>query len=205
MIVSAFEGLLVPERVRRKAAREGGFAVPVFQERVVDDCGPFLASNAKGSFLQPTLSSDNRIRYGFSECPIDQEANLLVEYLRVLWDISSRFSWSNRCSGLAQAHRLLGVSGYEPRTLLVSRAKVSKIGGEQLAEEDVAKIILGQGHLTEVEGVRVLPVSIPEEWMLLATAAPLVGFYTRVDNYLGLLFQRINQTVVLIREDGLAR
>lgn len=205
MITSAFEGLLVPERHRRKAAREGGFAVPALHERVVESPGPFLATNAKNSFLQPKIGPEKRVRYGFSECLLEDEAILLLEFIRVLWDVSSGAGWSNRCSSLSQAKIRLESFGLEARTLVIPRGMLSRVCGEDLTEDEASKLILAQGYVAEVDGIRVMPASVPEGWMLLATSAPLVGFYTRVDNYLGLLFQDIDRTVIVVREDGLAR
>jgi hypothetical protein len=205
MITSAFEGLLVPERSRRRAARDGGWALPFLSERVVGpEDGPFLVTNMRGSFLQPGVSRENVLRYGFSQCSLEEEGTFLGEFYRVLWDTSERLGWSNRCSSIAQATQKLLGFGLQPRILIVPLSNLGRICGQEVSLEDARNLILAQGCVTEVDGVRIMFSNLPDGQMLLSTAAPLVGVYARVDDYLGLVFYRANQTVQLI-QDELAR
>lgn len=199
--LSAFEGFLVPERSRRKAARDGGFAVPAYQERPVElEDAPFLVTNARGSFVQPGVSREKMLRYGFSECPLDEEPRLLAELYRVLWGLSESSGWSNRCTSIAQAKHLLESFGLLPRTLIVPFATLHEVCGQEITLSDANKLILAQGCVAEVGGIRIFYSSLPSGQMILGTAPPLVGIATRIDDHVGLVLQRIHQSVVLINE-----
>jgi hypothetical protein len=201
MITSAFEGFLVPERLRRKAAREGGFAIPAMQERpmgVVDT--PLLVTNARRSFVQAVPSREHVVRYGFSECPLEDESNLLGEFYRILWSTSETQGWVNRCKTIAQAKQILESFGLLPRTLLVPFATLHKVCGQEISLDEARKLTVSQGCVAEVDGLKVLFSDLCEGQLILGTSPPLVGVYTRIDDHVGLVFRKIDQSVVLINE-----
>jgi hypothetical protein len=202
MITSAFEGLLVPERTRRKmSVADGSFYRPSIAERPINKADePFLVTNARRSFVQPAISRDGIVRYGFSECDLEDEQHILAELYRTLWKTSVELGWDNRCSSIAEAKAKLEAFGLEPRTLLVPFVTLHRICGREISLEEARKLIVAQGYIAEVDGIRIFFSYLPEGQMILATAPPLVGVYTRADDHLGLLLRKVNQSIVLINE-----
>lgn len=201
MTPSAFEGFLVPERFRRKSARDGGFALPAFLERIVEPSdGPFLVSSSRRTFLQPGVSQAKMLRFGFSPCPPDEEHYLLSELFRCWWRLSEELGWTNRCRSLAQAKQRMESYGLLPRTVIVPFVTLKDVCGQDLSLEDARKLVIAQGCVAEVEGLRVLFSDLPPGQMLLGTAPPLVGVCTRVDDHVGLMLQQVDRAVVLIHE-----
>jgi len=201
-VTSAFESFLVPERSRRKAARDGGFAIPAFLERVMAPSDqPFLATNARRGFVHPGLRlGDGMVRYGFSKCPLEEESDLLAVFFRSLWATSERSGWLNRCTNITAAKQILEDYGLLPRSLIVSFPKLREMCGQGMTIDEARKLTLAQGCVTEVDGIRVLFSELPEGQMILGTAPPMVGLYTRIDDHVGLLLRKVNQSVVLINE-----
>lgn len=200
MITSAFEGFILSERTRRRQGWDGAFAIPAFSERTVDNTDqPFLVTNARRSFVQPSVK-DGIVRYGFSECDLEDEQHLLAEFWRLLWKTSVDYGWENRCSSIVEAKDRLVSFGLEPRTLIVPLITLSKVCGQEISLDDARKLIVAQGYIAEVDGIRVLFSYLPEGQMILSAAPPLVGAYTRIDGHIGMIFRRVDQTVVLINE-----
>ena len=164
------------------------------------DDEPLLVTNSRGSFLTTRLSAHKVVRYGFSECALEEEAPLLRELYRTLWAISERHGWSNRCSSLSQAKTLLESFGLLARTLLVPLETLGRVCGQEISLEDAQRLTLAQGCVAEVDGMRVQFSALPEGQMILATSPPLVGIYTRIDNYVGMVLRKVSQSVVLINE-----
>lgn len=202
MITSAFEGFLVPDRgARRRAGYNGGFAIPAYTERSVDPSDqPFLVTNARRAFIQPGVSREGVVRFGYSECDLEDEHHLLAEFYRSLWKLSVESGWGNRCSSIAQAKAHLESHGLQARTLLVPLVTIRQLCGQEISLEDARNLIVAQGYITEVDGLRLLFSYLPEGQMIMGTSPPLVGVYTRIDDHIGMLLRKIDQSVVLINE-----
>ena len=205
MITPAFEGLLIFERERQRMS-DNGLAVPAFQERPVEHTdAPFIVTNMRGSFLLSRPTREGYLRFGFTNCPVDTEGTLLTAMFRQLRAISQDSGWENRCSSLAQAHKLMVRQGQEPRVVLISRTTLSQACGEEITAEDASKIVLAQGYMAEVDGIRVLPADLPLGCAILATHPALVGTYTRVGDYVGIALRKADQRLVLVSDGGLDR
>ena len=200
MRVSALELVLETERIRRQASVTGaGFAVPaLYQYPAKPDEGPFLVTNARGSFLLGRSKYDI-IRLAFSECPLGGESRLFSELHRVLWGISVQRQWSNRCSSIAQAVAQMRESGLEPRAIVVSPSFLEDTCGTPLTLEEAEEMMLAQGHVAESDGVKVLAAGLPEGAAFVATAS--VGVYFRIDQHLGVLIRRADRSLVLVGDD----
>lgn len=196
---SALEGLLITERKRQQVPLDpthGDFSIPAFRERDVErEAEPFLATNMRGTFVEVARSKTRgTVRHSFSECPLDQEGALVAELYRVL----SERPWAVRCNTIAEAtSRIL-----EPRSLVVPFTLLEKACGESVSVEDAEKMMMLQGHVTEVSGMRVMMAPLPDDAALVAAAPPLLGFYTRIGDWLGLLLQGLDRTMVVVH--GLA-
>lgn len=162
---------------------------------------PLLVTTARRGFVHPGMRlGDHAVRYGFSECPIERESNLLEGLFRYLWAASEKSGWTNRCTSIASAKRTLEGYGLLPRSLIVPFPKLREICGQEITLDEARKLMLAQGCVAEVDGVRVLFSELPEGQMILGTAPPMVGIYTRIDDHLGLLLRKVDQSMVLINE-----
>lgn len=205
MRVSALELILTAERQRRHASKTGaGFARPVLREQHEDAAGaPFLVSNSRGSFvLGQRRSSDGTVRTAFVNCPLDKESLLLAELHRALWETSVQHNWPNRCSSIAKATARMAALGLEPGALIVSTPFLEEACGKALSVEDAEKLMLVQGYVAEVEGVKVLASDLPDGKALLVTSRALMGVYVRSEDHLSILLRRVDRSLVLVREDG---
>lgn len=172
--------------------------MPALQERPTDaEEAPFLATNMRSQFIPTRLGSTGLVRYGFSESP-HEEDDLFVQ--RIHDAISSQPDWTNRCSSLADAMAYLRAGGLEPRSIVVSEKCLPEISPD-LVIEDAQKMMGHQGYVTKIEDVQVLIADIPVEKALVAAAPSLVGVYTRVGDYLGVLLLRADRSIVAVTRD----
>jgi hypothetical protein len=197
--VSALERILVTERVRRHAAKDGGFAFPTLSECTVKVTeSPFLATNMRGTFLPSSLrrvserSAEGLIRYAFTECPLEDEGQLLSKLYRVLWDLSRQYQWSNRCKSIAEAKVTMEGFGLEPKAL------VAPVTSLKISAKDAGELMFVQGHMAKVEGLKILGSELSEGTAILAAAPSHVGIYMRSDDYLGILIKLASRSLVLV-------
>lgn len=205
MRVSALELVLTAERQRRQASKTGaGFAQPVLREQVEDATNaPFLVSNSRGSFvLGRRHPVEGSVRFAFTERPITEEGPLLAELFRVLWATSVQQSWPNRCSSISQATARMVALGLEASALIVSSTFLEEACGKALSGEDAEKLMMMQGFVAEVEGVKVLASDLPAGTAILASPRVSLGTYIRADDNVAILIRRADRTLVLVGEDG---
>lgn len=182
----------------------GGFSIPAMSERAATkDEGPFLVTNMRRTFLPTRRSSDGNVRFGFSECLPEQDGALLAELYQVLSELSHRQGWTNRCRGLSEAAERLRMLGADPFHLVVGPDQLAEACGKTVSIEDAEKMMLAQGFVAEVSGVKVLAGPLPPGAAMLTASPSQLGIYTRVDDRLGLLIKRVDRAVVLVG-DGLA-
>jgi hypothetical protein len=194
------ERLLVTERLRRRSTQSGGFAVPGLQERPGDPKeGPFVATNMRGGILLTRPSREGCVRYGFSDVPLEQEDQFFLKLLDMLWLLSENQGWTNRCDSIPQAYNRMGQSGYSPRALVIPYPLLQEASGSMLSPSEAANMMKLHGYVAQSQGMDILVADIPAGHALLVTSPPLVGFYTRMDNHLGILLQRANQTLMMVR------
>lgn len=194
---TALERLLVTERHRRRSDESAGvgFAVPAIAERPADpDLEPLVVTDARGQ-LVPTKVSRTRgvARCGFFECTTEDEAALIPRFFDALWRLSETSGWENRCTSLADASaRML----LEPRSIVVPYGWVEKVSG--MSREDADGLMSAQGYISKGDQ-QILVGDLPDSVALLAAAPPLLGFYTRVDDRLGVMLTRVDRTIFLVR------
>lgn len=195
---TALERLLRTERVRQRAARQGGFSLPAMNEvSLSGGAAPLLATNMKGSFLPTRPSKDGVARYGFSHVPVECDDILLRVLHGTLWELSTQQGWSNRCKTVVEAlHRLSGF-GLEPKTIIVGPQRLAEVTDVPLKEAWEA--MQANKEVAKVDEAVVLLADLPEGAALVGTAPPLVGLYTRTGDHLGVLLQRVHQTLVVIQ------
>lgn len=202
MPFSALERMLRPERYRQKAASRGGFATPSLCKTVVgDDTMPLMATNMRGSFLPTRRDVEGLAPFGFSNVPLGQETTLLIELHRVLWEVSERLKWSNRCGSVAEAVAKARAMGVEPKTLVLSAAQLERLLGPDHKIDAARQAMSVQGFVAVVDGMQLLLADLPANLALVAAHPASVGIYTRVGDHLGVLLQRVNKTLLVVRDD----
>lgn len=198
---TALERLFVPERYRQRAANTG-FSIPALQEvQVQGDAGPMLASNMRRKFVQVQASSSGTARYGFSECAIEAEGDLLCEFYQSLKGISVREGWSNRCRGVDQALKRLPERGVTPKSVVVSGRLLADILEDDCDLEMAQRRMDMQGFVAMVDGMQILLGDLPDGAALVAADPQHVGCYTRVADHLGLLAQRVDRAIMVVGDD----
>lgn len=194
---TALERLLITERHRRQANQSTltGFARPVISERVLDPgLEPLAVTDARGC-LVPTKVSRARgmARYGFFECPPEEEGALLPQFFSALWAMSEASGWSNRCSSLAEASAKMKL---EARSIVVPYGLVEQVSSLTRSEAD--QLMSAQGYISKGDQ-QILVADLPEGHAVLAASPTLLGFYTRIDDQVGVLLTRVDQTIFLVR------
>lgn len=195
---TALERILHTERLRQRAARQGGFAIPAMHEVSMGaSSGPLLASNMKGSFLPTRPSSTGVARYGFSYVPVGQEDALLRELHRVLTGLSESSGGPSKCQTVLMAVQKMSQWGIEPRNIVIGPESIPDILGGLSTSAAWGQMRANQpvGFYHEVP---VLLADLPAKAALVCTAPPLVGYYTRAGEHLGVLIQRSHQSIVVV-------
>ena len=170
--------------------RRGDFSSPVMGEvELGAGCAPLLVTNSRGDFVPTIPSRTGIVRYGFSQIAVSAEGGLFRHFFERLGQ-----HCPTRCRGIAMAQTWLRGRGIEARTLIVSMPDAVRM----LGVETVPEGVVGQ-----VLGMRVVVADIPESQALVAGTAEHLGQYTRVGEYLGLLFRNVDRN--LVRVDDVAR
>lgn len=202
MPYAALERMLKTERYRQRAAARGGFSTPgLCFTAVPADCMPLIATNMRGTFLPTRRNADGLAPFGFSYSPLGEEGVLLNELHRVIWDFSVRANWRNRCTAVSEAVDRLRSQGVEPKSLVVSEGQLARVLGADFNLETARQSMATQGYVTVVDGMQVLLSDLSDGSALVAGPPPALGIYTRVGDHLGLLLQRVDRVVMVVRSD----
>lgn len=209
---SALERMLYVERFHRKSSTgwersptgtHGDFRVPILQECTLPpDAGPFIATNRRGSLVLTSRSKDGVVRFAFTKCPLEDEWLLLGELYRVLWQLSTEHEWPTRCNSISEAKSRMEASGVKPKHLVVPVPLLEEVCGTAFSVVDAEKMMAMQGFITEVDGLQVLAANLENKAALLSAEAPFAGMYTRVDDWLAILVQRANRSVMLVSKEA---
>lgn len=160
---------------------------------------PLLVTNTRGSFVVSRVSQrDGRAPFGYTQCSPEDEINLLAELYRVLWQVSETSGWNLRCTSVSEAVGRMRSWGVEPRSVVLPHARLEEICGEAMSLEEAETLMTAQGYVAEAEGVQVLVADMPERVAFVTASPSLLGYYVRVDDYLGLQFLQVNKTVTLV-------
>jgi len=92
--------------------------------------------------------------------------------------------------------------GLEASALIVSSTFLEEACGKALSGEDAEKLMMMQGFVAEVEGVKVLASDLPAGTAILASPRVSLGTYIRADDNVAILIRRADRTLVLVGEDG---
>lgn len=194
----ALERMLVAERHSQRANRGAGHSIPALQERPSSpEEAPFLSTNMKRAFLPTRLSSASTVRFGFSSVSLGEDDQLLLPLHQAI----SALSKEGRCTSLGEAMTRLRTNNYEPRTVVIPESWLPEICGPDF-DVSTAKTLMGrQGYVSKVDEMQVLVADLPSDKAFVATAPALVGIYTRIADYLGLLLFRADRAIVAVTRD----
>ena len=162
---------------------------------------PLLATNMRGAFVPTRRNVEGMAPCGFTHCPPGQEGPLLNELHRALWQLATSEGWSNRCTSVPDAVERLRQLGVEPKSLVISEAFLSDILGADFDLDAAKQAMDFQGYVSVVEGMQVLLSGLPLGSAIVAGPPATMGLYTRIGDHLGLLLQRVNRSLVLVRSN----
>ena len=184
---SVFAHMLRGERYLPPKGRRGDFSIPMLGETTLPKGqDPLLVTNARGWLVPTHTSSSGVARFGFSFVVQSEEVSLFHALLEVL----RRQQGSLRCRGVPMALERLQKLGIEAATIVVSEGDARVMLG---MEEPVL-----EGFVGTVGKMKVLVSDMEKGTALVAVAPEHLGVYTRVTDYLGLLFQRIDRSMVVV-------
>ena len=198
MAYTALERIFSTERVQQRAARHGGFSVPALHERSVEATNaPFLASNMRGTFVRTRPSKQGFVRFGFSSVPVGDDDLLLAELFRSLLQCSTQEEWGNRCTDVKDAVARIQSYGMAPYAVTLSFDTLETVLPDVSLED--ARTAMAQGsQVAEIEGVRVLVADLPSKTALVTALPVLTGVYIRTGDYVGVMAQKVDQTIILV-------
>jgi hypothetical protein len=194
MAFTALERMLVTERVRQRAALTTGYAIPSLTEIPLDPSAcPLLVTNMKGAFMQTRLSQTGYARYGFSHVPVGTDDVLLCALHRTI----DSTGWANRAESVRAAFDVLAKFGLVPHTIVVGPSRIQEVAPD-LTVADAQKAMQAKSEVCRINNTVVLLADLPDGAALVATLPSLVGCYTRVGDYVGVLIQQAQQSVVVV-------
>ena len=198
MALTALERILTTERLRQRAAKQGGFSVPALLERKADSFdGPFFASTMRGSFLPTRISKEGFVRFGCAPLPVGGEAGLLRVLCSTLRATSQQEGWANRCTSIEMAVSCMHSFGYEPHHVVVGPSLLSVVAPDVSLVEAQNRMQAGS-KVALFDGIPILLADLPEGQALITSHPNLLGVYTRVGDYVGVLLQHADKAVVVV-------
>lgn len=199
MAFTALERILQTERLRQRAAQQGGFSIPALLERKADPSeGLFLASNMRGGFLVTRPSKDGVVRFGYSCVPVGTDDTLLKALVANLAITAETENWSNRCTSIQDGLAQLQAFGYRPYAITLSPSLLPSVLPD-VSVEDAWSRMRADSQVAEIDETLILLADLPEGWACITAHPSLLGVYTRIGDYVGVLLSRANTSIVVVR------
>jgi len=192
----------IPEKLEA-SIRSGVSSKPVLNElEVQEDVEPLIVTNVSRHFVATRRSAvRGTARYGFSEIPIDEEDNFVVELYMSLLDFSLKNQWRNRCNTVMEAISRFRGSDLEPVFFVVPEAVLPEICGSDFDPGWAAQMMKAQGYVATVDNMQVMTADLPPGAALVSTHSEVAGLYTRVGDYLGIMVQRADRAFMVVGDD----
>jgi len=167
--------MFVTERHRLRASNVG-HSMPLASEIDVQDRSiePLFITTTRGTFLKSRVSRAGYVRFGFSECPLEQEPALVREFHRVLGATAQASGWGCCAATVDDALKLMRGRGVKP---------CHAVAGPWLEAPD---------------DVKVLDAGFPEGVALVLPEPSAAGLHTRVGDYVGILAYRVDRCFVAV-------
>lgn len=86
----------------------------------------------------------------------------------------------------------------QPRSLVVPYSLVEQASGEPFSREDADALMAAQGYIADKNGQQILVAGLQDGQALLAATPSLVGTYTRIDDWLGVMLERADESLYLV-------
>lgn len=193
------------ERHRRRSNQSTavGFALPALEEIPLEPgLEPLLVTNAVGDLL-PTRVSATRgcARYGFFDCPVSAEPELVPRFFSQLWEASRKSGWKNRCTSLSEASVRMQL---QPRSVVVPYSLLEQVCGAAMSRADADLLMSAQGYIADADGRQILVGDLQPGQAIVAATPALVGTYTRIDDRLGIILTQVDRALMLVDEQGAA-
>jgi len=175
-VFSVLAQLFVVERHRPRAGKVG-FSIPTLGETLGVDSSiePLLVTNMRGTFVRTHVSKDGCVRYGFSECTLDQEPNLLCEFYRTIIREGEKEGWGNKVDSIPQALEKMIGFGVTPKRLVVPL-----------------------NFSGAYEGLEVIKSALPEGSALVLSQSENAGNYIRTGDNVAIVAQRVSAQFVVV-------
>jgi hypothetical protein len=123
---------------------------------------------------------------------LEEEDTFVSKVYSCIQEASVRLGWANRCVTALDGIQKMRSLGLEPKYVVLPKGDFSEKEGQ-----DAERLTLAQGHVTDLDGVQVLLAHLPNGSSIVTATPALVGVYTRVGGGMGLLFQRVDRTVMV--------
>ncbi len=204
MKISILERLLHAERHRPKLDNSGSFVTPKAMSFATDpQQGPWVTSLSKGQFAPTHQDKNGFVAQAFTECPLEEEGRLLRELYGTLTTLRGVFRWTNVCRTIVEAKQRMVSAGYETKNLVVPFADLAEIVGSSLTLEEAEMLMLTQGCVADVGGVKILTVGneLPKGSAILSTLPAIVGVYNRVYDHVGVTIFQADRSLVLVSDE----
>jgi hypothetical protein len=193
MTLSLLSHVLLTERHRQRAASGGGFSVPAMMEREGPaSADPVLVSTTRGTFVQTRRTTEGFYRFAFFRCPLEDEGEVLVRIHDTVWNLSAASRWGNRFRTPREAILRMRSSQLQPKAVILSRTLAESFAGQEVPE----------GKVTLVDGLHVIVAPLPQDSAIVTAAPTVLGVYTRVGDHIGLQLYNVQQTLMVIKNDG---
>jgi hypothetical protein len=144
--------------------------------REIKTITPLLVTNARFTFMRTEVSKNGYARFGFTECPVDREEGLLLEFHRVLVAESSRNGWGCSVPSFQEGLVRMKTVGATPKFVVMSKEE----------------------PLPVPDGLIPLTCGFPPGVALISVRPEDAGLYTRVGDYVGVMAKRVNLAFVAV-------
>ena len=163
------------------------------------DPNPVVVTGTRGQLLLGK-TKDEYVKYGFFECPLESELKVASNFFRELSEISGSQRWTNQVDSLELALQTLRGSFEGPQTVIADFRRISGLTGVE--SEEARNRMAKFGLVLDRRDTQYLALDFSDPAMAVVCVAPnLLGWYTRSDDYLGIILTNVNTKVVFTRID----
>jgi hypothetical protein len=88
------------------------------------------------------------------------------------------------------------------RSIVVPYGLLEQASGETVSRAEADGLMSAQGYISDKDGYQVLVADLEAGQALVAAAPACLGTYTRIDDWLGVLFMQASETLCLVDARG---
>lgn len=90
----------------------------------------------------------------------------------------------------------------QPRSVVVPYCLLERVCGEAMSRADADLLMSAQGYIADKDGRQILVGDLQEGQAIVATTPALLGTYTRIDDWLGIILMQVDRALFLVDERG---